>query len=74
MASLPGYTLEAFIEDAFAFPRSDGVSCADTVRKYEPVRDYIEFQLLECYDPDTQSWRDFRNSLMDKVNDLLTTP
>lgn len=62
MASLPGYNLEDFIRDAFSYPTEEDYTAQ--VKRFEPVREYIEFALLEEYGEETHSWRDFRNALL----------
>ena len=62
MSSLPGYTLEAFIGDAFF--RITKEQEAKLVEFYESEREYIESKMLD-FDEETQSWRDYRNSMFE---------
>lgn len=64
MASYPGPTLEAFLDDLYY---AGALTDADRAR-WEPQREAVEAALAK-YQADggeeTQSWRDFRNSLAD---------
>lgn len=58
MASCPGPTLEAFVEDALWRPSPELV--AAVVAILEPQRERIEDRISD-YDEECQSWRDYRN-------------
>lgn len=68
MSSRPECTLEAFIRDAFSY--GDEADYQQEVARYEPLRDDIERQMLE-FDPETESWRDYRNGMLDNANYFL---
>jgi hypothetical protein len=57
--------LEGFIEDSFFLDRLPPGSRERLVRYYEPFRDRIEYAMQESFDPETMSWRDWRNSYWD---------
>lgn len=54
--------LEGFIEDSFFLDRLPPGSRERLIRYYEPFRRLIEHAMEEDYDPETMSWRDWRNS------------
>lgn len=60
MSSIPGHTLEDFVEDCLLHPTPREV--ARIVALLEPRREEIENALWD-YDEETMSWRDYRNSL-----------
>lgn len=54
--------LEGFIEDSFFLDRMMPGSRERLIRFYEPHRKQIECAMNEDYDPETMSWRDWRNA------------
>jgi hypothetical protein len=67
MASWPGPRLEDWVADAYIF-RTPGEYAAK-VRELEPAREYVEDCILADFEPDGRSWRDYRNSYVDLVED-----
>lgn len=57
--------LEGFIEDSFFLDRMMPGSRERLIRFYETHRERIEYAMNEDYDPETMSWRDWRNSYWD---------
>lgn len=64
MSSIPGRTLEAFVEDVLMFPTPEDVE--RVVALLETRRKQIE-SALDRFDEESQSWRDYRNSLWENV-------
>jgi len=57
--------LEGFIEDSFFLDRLPPGSRERLIRYYEPFRERIEYAMQESFEPETMSWRDWRNSYWD---------
>lgn len=64
MSSIPGRTMESFVEDCLMRPSPERVRRICEV--LEPVRGNIE-NSLDSYDSEEQSWRDYRNGLWDMI-------
>jgi hypothetical protein len=68
VSSIPGRTLEALVTDLWL--RSTPVLEAATIVALEPYREDIEYSLW-AYDEETQSWRAYRNAMMDQYTAIL---
>jgi hypothetical protein len=62
-------SLEDFVQDAFSYDSEERY--AAELEKYEPLRGLIEYWISDFYEPATGSWRDFRNSLLERAQELL---
>lgn len=67
MSSFPGSRLEDFLEDLYF-----EVPTAEQRAFWEPHREGVERALAD-FDPETQSWRDYRNALADTYLDTQST-
>ncbi len=54
--------LEGFIDDSFFFDRMPLGARERLVAFYEPFREQVESAMVDDYDPEEQSWRDWRNN------------
>lgn len=69
MASWPGPTLEDYVADILIRPTEADIRAE--VARLEPVRDYVEETVLAGFEPDRQSWRDYRNATWECVESEL---
>lgn len=64
MSTCPGRTLEAYVSDAFMNITAEQER--QLVAALAPWRIPIEM-MLDCYEADEQSWRDYRNNMHDNL-------
>lgn len=70
MSSPDGRTLEAVVREALMRPTDADV--AEWVAKFEPYREGIEIAIDDWYADEPCSWRDFRNTLWQTYEDLVS--
>lgn len=70
MASFPGYTVRDYIFDAWHNMKDPEYELiVERYMNHPEIRHYIETKLEE-YDEDTQSWRDYRNSMATAIDEI----
>jgi hypothetical protein len=62
MSSIPGYTLEDFLEDELY----GAIPSVEMVALCEPYRESVEYA-LDDFDQETQSWRDYSSGVADHI-------
>ncbi len=62
MSSCDSYTLEFFVEDSF-FGNVTDEQLEKIVHLLEPEREWIEDRMIDDYDEEEHSWREYRNSM-----------
>ncbi len=67
MSSIPGYTLEALLEELL---NVDGNIPPNVVKLFEPYREQAE-HVLDCFDEDSQSWRGYMGNSFDFISESL---
>jgi len=67
MSSCDRYDLEYFVEDSFRniTPEQE----EKIVELLEPEREWIEWNMVEDYDEEHMSWRGYRNSMWDTLDE-----
>jgi len=62
MSSCDAFTLEFFVEDSF-FGNVTKEQLAKVVRLLEPEREWIEDRMIDDYNEEEHSWREYRNNM-----------